>query len=96
MAITRRIGFGKKIVVGDKNLTNAPVIAPSGAGMTISSQSGWRMPALTPQEDELWAATPTVELLELNMLQPGHIRDTLHAYQMAKRCNVKWVMSEVV
>lgn len=171
MAIARRIGFGKKIVVGDKSLTNAQaiaktmtdagfdvtavetdissresiqaliaegqksgpitmlvnaagvspsqapieailkvdlygtavlleevgkVIAPGGVGVTISSQSGWRMPALTPQEDELLAATPTEELLALDMLQPGQIRDTLHAYQMAKRCNVKRVMAESV
>lgn len=171
MAIARRIGFGKKIVVGDKSLTNAQaiaktmtdagfdvtavetdissresiqaliaegqksgpitmlvnaagvspsqapieailkvdlygtavlleevgkVIAPGGVGVTISSQSGWRMPALTPQEDELLAATPTEELLALDMLKPGQIRDTLHAYQMAKRCNVKRVMAESV
>ena len=29
------------------------VISPGGVGVTISSQSGWRMPALTAQEDEL-------------------------------------------
>ena len=32
----------------------------------------------------------------LEVLQPHHIRDTLHAYQMAKRCNVKRVMAEAV
>lgn len=72
------------------------VIAPGGVGVTISSQSGWRMPALTPEEDELIATTPADELLKLDMLQPGNIRDTLHAYQMAKRCNVKRVMAESV
>lgn len=72
------------------------VIAPGGVGVTISSQSGWRMPALTPEEDELLATTPADELLKLDMLQPGNIRDTLHAYQMAKRCNVKRVMAESV
>lgn len=72
------------------------VIAPGGVGVTISSQSGWRMPALTPREDELLATTPTEELLKLDMLQPEKIRDTLHAYQMAKRCNVKRVMAESV
>ena len=61
------------------------VIAPGGVGVTISSQSGWRMPALTPEEDELLATTPADELLKLDMLQPGNIRDTLHAYQTAKR-----------
>lgn len=72
------------------------VIAPGGVGVTISSQSGWRMPALTAQEDELLATTPTEELLSLPLLQPENIRDTLHAYQMAKRCNEKRVMAEAV
>lgn len=72
------------------------VIAEGGCGVTISSQSGHRMPALTPEEDALLALTPTEELLGLEMLQPGNIRDTLHAYQMAKRCNVKRVMAEAV
>ena len=72
------------------------VIAPGGTGVTISSQSGWRMPALTAEEDELLATTPTEELLDLDILQPGNIRDTLHAYQVAKRCNEKRVMAEAV
>ena len=72
------------------------VIAPGGVGVTISSQSGHRMPALTPEEDEQLACTPTEELLKLDLLQPENIRDTLHAYQMAKRCNEKRVMAEAV
>lgn len=72
------------------------VIAPGGVGVTISSQSGHRMPALTPEQDELLACTPAGELLKLDMLRPENIRDTLHAYQMAKRCNVKRVMAESV
>lgn len=72
------------------------IIAPGGVGVTISSQSGHRMPALAPEEDEQLAWTPTEELLQLKMLQPGHIRDTLHAYQLAKRCNEKRVMAESV
>ena len=72
------------------------VIGCGGVGVTISSQSGHRMPALTPEEDELLATTPTDALLALDMLQPDRIRDTLHAYQMAKRCNVKRVMAEAV
>ena len=71
-------------------------IAEGGTGVTISSQSGHRMPALTPEEDELLATTPTEELLSLEILQPQNIKDTLHAYQMAKRCNVKRVMAEAV
>lgn len=171
MAIARRMGYGMKIVVGDKNksnadticdimnkagydaqyfemdlssrasiraliaeaqkygdismLVNAAGVSPSqasirtilkvdlygtavlleevgkvikrgGVGVTISSQSGHRMPALMPEEDELLALTPTDELLSLPLLQETNIRDTLHAYQMAKRCNVKRVMAEAV
>ena len=171
MAIARRMGYGKKIVVGDKSIQNAKTIAatmnsagfdvipmemdlssrpsilniiaeaqkygeismlvnaagvsPSqapieailkvdlygtavlleevgkvikqgGVGVTISSQSGWRMPALSAEDDRLLATTPTEELLNLDILQPGRIRDTLHAYQMAKRCNEKRVMAEAV
>jgi NAD(P)-dependent dehydrogenase (short-subunit alcohol dehydrogenase family) len=171
MAIARRTGFGKKIIVGDKSKTNAEiaakimneagfdavpvemdlssresirsmitegekygditdmviaagvspsqapvetilkvdlygsavmmeevgkVIAEGGSGIMISSQSGFRMPALTAEEDEQLATTPTEELLELEILQPENIRDTLHAYQLAKRCNEKRVMAQAV
>lgn len=171
MAITRRIGYGKKIVMGDKKLENAQEIAkvmndagfdvepmkmdlssresilnliakakeygeikmlvngagvsPSqapieailkvdlygtavlleevgkviekgGVGVTISSQSGWRMPQLTAEQDAQLATTPTEELLSLEILQPENIRDTLHAYQLAKRCNEKRVMAQSV
>ena len=61
------------------------VIKKGGVGVTISSQSGWRMPALSAEEDRLLATTPTEELLSLPMLQLEHIKDTLHAYQIAKR-----------
>ncbi|MDE6680164.1 MAG: SDR family oxidoreductase [Muribaculaceae bacterium] len=171
MAIARRMGYGMKIVIGDKNIKNAEaiadimnkagfdcvavetdlssrdsilniiaeaqrygditmlvnaagvapsqapveailkvdlygtavlleevgkVIAEGGIGVTISSQSGHRMPALTPEQDRLLAMTPADELLSLPMLQPENIENTLHAYQMAKRCNVKRVMAEAV
>ncbi len=171
MAIARRMGFGKKIVMGDKNLDNAnaiakvmneagfdveavemdlssresiqnlikvaqqygeikmlvngagvspsqapieailkvdlygtavlleevgKVIAEGGVGVTISSQSGWRMPQLTAEQDAQLATTPTEELLKLEILQPENIKDTLHAYQMAKRCNEKRVMAQSV
>lgn len=72
------------------------VIVHGGVGVTISSQSGHRMPALSPEIDEQLAVTPTEELLSLKVLQPSNINDTLHAYQMAKRCNVKRVMAEAV
>ena len=72
------------------------VISNGGAGVTISSQSGWRMPQLTPEQDRQLAMTPTEELLSLDILKPENIRDTLHAYQIAKRCNEKRVMYESV
>lgn len=68
------------------------IIEPGRVGVTISSQSGHRMPALTPEDDTQLATTPTEDLLKLEILQPQNIRDTIHAYQMAKRCNVKRVM----
>jgi NAD(P)-dependent dehydrogenase (short-subunit alcohol dehydrogenase family) len=72
------------------------VIADGGSGIMISSQSGFRMPALTAEEDEQLATTPTEELLGLDILQPENIKDTLHAYQLAKRCNEKRVMAQAV
>ena len=72
------------------------VISEGGVGVTISSQSGKRMPQLTAEEDALLACTETEKLLELDILKPENIRDTLHAYQMAKRCNEKRVMAESV
>jgi NAD(P)-dependent dehydrogenase (short-subunit alcohol dehydrogenase family) len=72
------------------------VIKEGGTGVTISSQSGHRMPALTPEEDRQLATLPPDELLSLEILKPENIKDTLHAYQMAKRCNVKRVMAEAV
>lgn len=72
------------------------IIKKGGVGVTISSQSGWRMPALTSEQDELLAITPTEKLLKLDLLQTENISDTLHAYQIAKRCNEKRVMAEAV
>lgn len=72
------------------------VIKPGGVGVTISSQSGHRMPALGIEMDKQLACTPAEELSSLEILQPRNIRDTLHAYQLAKRCNVKRVMAEAV
>lgn len=135
MAIARRMGYGMKIVIGDKLKDNADAIADimnkagfdavpvvmdlssrksvlsmidearrygdirmlvNAAGVTISSQSGHRMPAFGAEIDEQLAMTPTEDLLKLDVLQPANIRDTLHAYQLAKRCNVKRVMYESV
>ena len=59
------------------------VIRQGGTGVTIASQSGHRLPALGVEIDAQLACTPTEELLSLEVLQPSHIRDTLHAYQLA-------------
>ena len=72
------------------------VIQPGGVGLTISSQSGHRLPALTMEQNRQFALTPTEELLALDCLQVANIKDTLHAYQLAKRCNVHRVMGEAV
>ena len=72
------------------------VIAPGGAGVVIASQSGHRLPALSPQEDEALAMTPTEELLALPMLQPDQVTDTLQAYQLSKRANVLRVKAQAV
>ena len=68
------------------------VIKEGGVGVTISSQSGHRMKDLGAEIDNRLATTPTEELLDLEVLQIKNIKDTLHAYQLAKRCNVKRVM----
>jgi NAD(P)-dependent dehydrogenase (short-subunit alcohol dehydrogenase family) len=72
------------------------VIASGGAGVVIASQSGHRLPSLAPAEDKALALTPVDQLLALPMLQPGQIRDPLHAYQISKRGNSLRVMAEAV
>lgn len=70
------------------------VIAEGGSAIMISSQSGHRLGALSQEENELMALTPTEELLGLDMLK--NISNTLEAYQYSKRCNVLRVASESV
>lgn len=72
------------------------VIEEGGAGIVISSQSGFRMKQLTPEEDRQLALTPTEEILDLPLLAEENIETTLQAYQLAKRCNEKRVMGESV
>lgn len=52
------------------------------------------MKQLTPEEDEALACTPYDKILDLDILNPKNIENTLHAYQLAKRCNEKRVMYE--
>jgi len=72
------------------------VIAPGGSGVVIASQSGHRLPALSPEQNKALATTPAAELLALPMLQPDQVRDSLHAYQLSKRGNSLRVMAEAV
>ena len=72
------------------------IIARGGAGIVIASQSGHRLPALTPEENKALAITPVEELLALPMLQPDRVTDPLHAYQISKRGNSLRVMAEAV
>jgi NAD(P)-dependent dehydrogenase (short-subunit alcohol dehydrogenase family) len=72
------------------------VIARGGAGVVIASQSGHRLGALTAEQDRALATTPADELLALPMLQPDQVKDSLHAYQLAKRGNALRVMAEAV
>jgi NAD(P)-dependent dehydrogenase (short-subunit alcohol dehydrogenase family) len=71
-------------------------IARGGAGVVIASQSGHRLGALTAEQNRALATTPTEELLALPMLQPDQVKDSLHAYQLAKRGNSLRVMAEAV
>src|SRR4051812_16343239 len=72
------------------------VIARGGSCVVIASQSGHRLPALTPEQNKALATTPADELLDLPMLQPDQVTDPLHAYQISKRCNSLRVMAEAV
>jgi NAD(P)-dependent dehydrogenase (short-subunit alcohol dehydrogenase family) len=72
------------------------VIAPGGSAIVIASQSGHRLPALTPEQNKALATTPTEALLALPMLQPDKVTDPLNAYQISKRGNALRVMAEAV
>lgn len=116
MAIARRMGYGKKIVIGDKKLENAQKIAEimNNAGfdaeaveMDLSSRESIRnliaramecgdISMLVNAAGVSPSQATAEELLQLDILQLENIRDTLHAYQLAKRCNEKRVMAEAV
>lgn len=72
------------------------VIVRGGSGVVIASQSGHRLPPLTVEQNAALATTPVEELLGLPFLQPGQVRDSLHAYQLSKRGNSLRVMAEAV
>jgi NAD(P)-dependent dehydrogenase (short-subunit alcohol dehydrogenase family) len=72
------------------------VIARGGSGVVIASQSGHRLPPLSTEQNKLLATTPVEKLLALPMLEPGQVKDSLHAYQLSKRGNSLRVMAEAV
>lgn len=72
------------------------VIGRGGSGIVIASQSGHRLPPLSVEQNEALATTPVEDLLALPMLQPDRVKDSLHAYQLAKRGNSLRVMAEAV
>lgn len=72
------------------------VIARGGSAVVIASQSGHRLEALTVQQNQALARAPSDELLSLPFLQADQVRDSLHAYQLAKRGNSLRVMAEAV
>jgi NAD(P)-dependent dehydrogenase (short-subunit alcohol dehydrogenase family) len=72
------------------------VIARGGAAVVIASQSGHRLPPLSVEQNALLATAPVEELLQLPMLQPDQIKNSLHAYQISKRGNSLRVMAEAV
>jgi NAD(P)-dependent dehydrogenase (short-subunit alcohol dehydrogenase family) len=72
------------------------VVARGGCGVVIASQSGHRLPSLKLEQNRALALTPADELLALPFLQPREIKDSLHAYQLAKRGNSLRVMAEAI
>ena len=72
------------------------VVARGGTGVVIASMSGHRLGALAPEQDKAFAMTPADELLSLPMLKPDQVKDSLHAYQLAKHGNGLRVMAEAV
>ena len=72
------------------------VITKGGSGVVIASQSGHRLPPLSVEQNDALATTPVEELLRLPVLQADQVKDSLHAYQLAKRGNSLRVMAEAV
>lgn len=71
-------------------------IARGGSGLVVSSQAGHRLEALPQEQTWALATTPADELLDLDMLQPDRVTDSLRAYQIAKRGSSLRVQAEAV
>lgn len=72
----------------------APAMAPGGAAVVIGSQSAHRLEALTVEQNRELATLPPAALLELPYIK--NERDSLRAYQLAKRGNALRVAAEAV
>jgi len=72
------------------------VIESGGSGVVIASQSGHRLPSLTPEQDNALATSPTEELLSLPFLKSDAADNALFAYQLSKRGNSLRVKAEAV
>lgn len=72
------------------------VIESGGSGVVIASQSGHRLPSLTPEQDKALATTPTEQLLSLPILKSDAADSSLYAYQVSKRGNSLRVKAEAV
>ena len=70
------------------------IIAEGGTGVVIASQSGHRLPPLSIEENKALATAPVEKLLQLPLLQPAQVKDSLHAYQLSKRGNALRVAYE--
>lgn len=72
------------------------VIARNGSALVVSSQAGHRLGALPDDQTRDLATTSADELLNLPMLQPERVSDSLLAYQIAKRGSSLRVQAEAV
>jgi NAD(P)-dependent dehydrogenase (short-subunit alcohol dehydrogenase family) len=72
------------------------IITAGGSCVVIASQSGHRLPPLSVEQNKALATTPVEELLNLPFLTSDQVKDSLHAYQLAKRGNSLRVMAEAV
>jgi NAD(P)-dependent dehydrogenase (short-subunit alcohol dehydrogenase family) len=70
------------------------IIAEGGTGVVIASQSGHRLPPLSIEENKALVTAPVEKLLQLPLLQPAQVKDSLHAYQLSKRGNALRVAYE--
>jgi NAD(P)-dependent dehydrogenase (short-subunit alcohol dehydrogenase family) len=72
------------------------IIARGGSGVVISSQAGYMLPALPPEQNEALSRTPACGLDQLPFLQPDTITNSGIAYAVSKRANTLRVQAASV